>query len=236
MTQARPQHYRHPWGLSDHCPVCLVPWKPKAIKKGLCPYCWTNRHAIMSRGFGPTTSSVSFWPRKHTSLYRDVEPERWYEVGAVERVPRSKRLTKRCPKCQVIKGMGDFECDDSTDDGRHEHCKQCIIESRQVVITHKACSKCKVDKPTERFGINELSNDGYNSQCKACNSQYVKSKRKRKKRKPRKPTHKTCPMCKAKKRVAEFYLIKKTGRFSAYCRPCMSDYQRNHKRQTKLWR
>lgn len=91
---------------------------------------------------------------------------------------------KRCPHCEVIKHLEEFNRDKRRADGRYPICKVCYrvyMRSRYkpkpsrspsgVPVGHKWCSKCDHIKPHDEFYKNKGKKSGLHSYCKSCNAE-----------------------------------------------------------------
>lgn len=222
---------------------------------------WKERLLNVYRGGHRMTDSLGASLNKTQA---DKNVKKWTIYGDLNgqtpHIVHKPDYKPRCPNCDQIKPLSEFDKDGSKGSGHRSWCKECTIKSRKELkienlkrnqklyqcdidkfpVGTKVCSKCKKEKPNNSFTLNWSSKQVIRSLCKSCecvrkSNYYHKYKNRQFERVPD-DTPVECTACKIIKLASEYRTVSVNRKGISYvCYPCESKRNReNYKKRRDL--
>jgi hypothetical protein len=141
---------------------------------------------------------------------------------------------KKCPKCQLVKAMSEFNKDSSKANGHESRCRKCKYDDDKAIkdkkrqqthnqVENKTCTKCCDVLPASMFNKDAYSKDGLKSMCKSCYSSIRKQSIMKSKQYDYATLvkEKHCKKCDLVKPISEFSTNRKSvDNYSYICKDC----------------
>lgn len=151
---------------------------------------------------------------------------------------------KICTSCKNIKPKNMFYKRESSRDGLHPHCKECVKQKvknyrngrhiEYIEIERKVCTKCGINKEKADFPKNKNSIDRLHCHCKECVKNYRNKYYAEAKPLTTNITTKKCTKCGDVKEVDLFHKDKWTlDGYSPQCGECRSANTMRHYKKNK---